>query len=158
MNNLPAIDCLFLISLLTYDQSDLQLMELTLTTPALLFPTVSLLLLAYTNRFLAMAALIRNMYAQYKEHPDPGLLQQLENLKMRVRLIRDMQFLGVSSLFLCVLCMILLFLGNVTLGKYVFSGALLLLLGSLALSIREIQVSIRALQIQLRDLESERLD
>jgi hypothetical protein len=131
-------------------------MELTLTTPALLFPTVSLLLLAYTNRFLAIAALIRNMYAQYKSNPDPVLLPQIENLKRRVRLIRDMQFLGVMSLFLCVLCMFLLFQGNTLLGKYVFAGALLLLMGSLALSIREIQISIRALQIQLSDLEEEK--
>jgi hypothetical protein len=131
-------------------------MELTLTTPALLFPTVSLLLLAYTNRFLAIAALIRHMYAQYKSNPDPVLLPQIENLKRRVRLIRDMQFLGVMSLFMCVLCMFLLFRGNVLLGKYVFAGALLLLMGSLALSIREIQISIRALQIQLGDLEEEK--
>jgi hypothetical protein len=128
-------------------------MELTLTTPGLLFPTVSLLLLAFTNRFLALAALIRNMYAQYKANPDPVLLPQIENLKIRVRLIRDMQFLGVSSLFLCVVCMLLLFAGMSRSGEYVFVGSLLLLLASLALSIREIQISIRALQIQLRDLE-----
>ncbi|WPB81874.1 DUF2721 domain-containing protein [Archangium violaceum] len=128
-------------------------MELTLTTPGLLFPTVSLLLLAYTNRFLALAALIRNMYAQYKANPDPLLLPQLENLKIRVRLIRDMQVLGVSSLFLCVVCMMLLFAAMSRPAEYVFTGSLLLMLGSLALSIWEIQISIRALQIQLGDLE-----
>ncbi|WNG58318.1 DUF2721 domain-containing protein [Archangium gephyra] len=128
-------------------------MELTLTTPGLLFPTVSLLLLAYTNRFLALAALIRNMYAQYKANPDPLLLPQIENLKIRVRLIRDMQVLGVSSLFLCVVCMMLLFAGLLRPAEYVFTGSLLLMLGSLALSIWEIQISIRALQIQLGDLE-----
>lgn len=128
-------------------------MELTLTTPALLFPTVSLLLLAYTNRFLAIAQLIRNLYAQYKNEPDPALLPQINNLKLRVRLIRDMQFLGISSLFLCVFCMLLLFSGEIILGKYVFGGSLLLLMSSLALSIREIQISIRALTIQLGDLE-----
>jgi hypothetical protein len=131
-------------------------MDLTLTTPGLLFPTVSLLLLAYTNRFLAIAALIRNMYAQYKDNRDPLLLPQIENLKLRVRLIRDMQFLGVSSLFLCVVCMLLLFAGRGRAGAYVFVGSLLLMLGSLALSIREIQISIRALQIQLGGLEEER--
>jgi Protein of unknown function (DUF2721) len=130
-------------------------MELTLTTPGLLFPTISLLLLAFTNRFLAIAALIRNMYAQYKANPDPVLLPQIRNLKVRVRLIRDMQFLGVSSLFLCVVCMLLLFAGMERAGKYVFGGSLLLMLASLALSIREIQISIRALQIQLGDLEDE---
>lgn len=131
-------------------------MELTLTTPGLLFPTVSLLLLAYTNRFLALAALIRNMYAQYKANPDPLLLPQIENLKVRVRLIRDMQFLGVSSLFLCVVCMLLLFAGMRRAAELVFAGSLLLMLGSLALSIWEIQISIRALQIQLGDLERKR--
>ncbi len=130
-------------------------MELTLTTPGLLFPTVSLLLLAFTNRFLAIAALIRNMHAQYKTNPDPLLLTQIENLKSRVRLIRDMQFLGVSSLFLCVVCMLLLFAGMKRAGEYVFVGSLLLMLGSLALSIWEIQISIRALQIQLGDLKGE---
>lgn len=130
-------------------------MELTLTTPGLLFPTVSLLLLAYTNRFLALAALSRNMYAQYKAQPDPVLLPQIANLKLRVRLIRDMQFLGVSSLFLCVVCMLLLFAGLQRAGEYVFVGSLLLMLASLALSIREIQISIRALQIQLSDLEKQ---
>jgi hypothetical protein len=131
-------------------------MELTLTTPGLLFPTVSLLLLAYTNRFLAIAALIRNMYAQYKASPDPLLLPQIENLKVRVRLIRDMQFLGVSSLFLCVVCMMLLFAGLNRPAEVVFAGSLLLMLGSLALSIWEIQISIRALQIQLGDLEQKK--
>jgi hypothetical protein len=70
--------------------------------------------------------MIRHMYAQYKSNPDPVLLPQIENLKRRVRLIRDMQFLGVMSLFMWVLCMFLLFRGNVLLGKYVFAGALLL--------------------------------
>lgn len=130
-------------------------MELTLTTPGLLFPTISLLLLAYTNRFLALAALIRNMFAQYKAHPDPVLLPQIENLKVRVRLIRDMQFLGVSSLFLCVVCMLLLFAGMRLAGGSVFIGSLLLMLASLALSIREIQISTRALEIQLGKLEEE---
>jgi len=131
-------------------------MELTLTTPGLLFPTISLLLLAYTNRFLAIASLIRNMYAQYKASPDPLLLPQIENLKLRVRLIRDMQFLGVSSLFLCVVCMMQLFAGLRRSAEYVFAGSLLLMLASLALSIWEIQISIRALQIQLGDLERKR--
>ncbi|HEY0095155.1 MAG TPA: DUF2721 domain-containing protein, partial [Archangium sp.] len=78
------------------------------------------------------------------------------NLKIRVRLIRDMQFLGVSSLFLCVACMLLLFAGLELAGKYVFGGSLVLMLASLALSIWEIQISIRALQIQLWDLKEEK--
>ncbi len=128
-------------------------MDLTLTTPALLFPTVSLLLLAYTNRFLAIATLIRGLSTKYKDNPSATLLLQINNLRTRLRLIRDMQFLGIMCLFLCVLCMFLLFQGEETLGKWVFGISLILLMTSLGISAREIQISTRALAVELRDLE-----
>ncbi len=128
-------------------------MELTLNAPALLFPTVSLLLLAYTNRFLAIASLIRNLHARYKDAPDPLILAQIKNLKLRVILIRDMQVLGVLSLFLCVLCMFLIFGHYMRLAKYVFSSSLILMMASLAFSIAELYTSIKAINIQLSDIE-----
>jgi hypothetical protein len=128
-------------------------MELTLTTPALLFPAISLLLLAYTNRFLTLAALTRELYGRYKVEPDPKILGQLANLRYRIIIIRNMQACGVSSFFFCVLCMFVLFAGQPTLGKWIFAGSLLLLLVSLALSLREIHVSIDALILQIEDLE-----
>lgn len=128
-------------------------MELTLNAPALLFPTVSLLLLAYTNRFLAIASLIRNLHARYKDTPDPLILAQIKNLKLRVILIRDMQVLGVLSLFLCVLCMFLIFGQYMRLAKYVFSSSLILMMASLAFSIAELYTSIKAINIQLSDIE-----
>lgn len=128
-------------------------MDLTLTTPALLFPAISLLLLAYTNRFLTLAALIRELYARYKSQPDPNILGQLANLRYRVVIIRNMQACGALSFFLCVLCMFVLFAGQVTAGKWIFGGSLILLLISLALSLREIQVSIDALLLQIEDVE-----
>lgn len=128
-------------------------MELTLTTPALLFPAISLLLLAYTNRFLTLAALIRELYNRYKNEPDPKILGQLANLRYRIVIIRNMQVCGVSSFFLCVLCMFVLFIGEPTLGKWIFAGSLILLLVSLALSLREIHISIDALTLQIDDLE-----
>ncbi len=128
-------------------------MELTLTTPALLFPAISLLLLAYTNRFLTLAALIRELYARYKADPDPKIIGQLSNLRYRIVIIRNMQAFGVSSFFLCVLCMFVLFAGQLTLGKWIFGASLVLLLVSLALSLREIQVSIDALTLQIEDVE-----
>ena len=128
-------------------------MELTLTTPALLFPAISLLLLAYTNRFLTLAALMRDLYARYKAEPDPKILGQLANLRYRIVIIRNMQACRVSSFFFCVLCMFVLFAGQPTLGKWIFAGSLLLLLLSLGLSLREIQVSIDALTLQMEDLE-----
>lgn len=128
-------------------------MDINLTTPALLFPAISLLLLAYTNRFLALANLIRGLHRQYKEHPNTVIIGQLKNLRRRVIMIRNMQAFGITSLLLCVVCMFLLFSGEVLLGKYIFGLSLILLIVSLSISVVEIQISVKALNIQLSDLE-----
>ncbi len=128
--------------------------DISLTTPALLFPAISLLLLAYTNRFLTIASLIRKLHADFKSQPDQQIIGQLKNLRKRLVLIRNMQTLGISSLLLCVFCMFLIFAGEFMIGKVIFGVSLLLLMASLALSIREIQISINALNIQLSDLEA----
>ncbi len=130
-------------------------MDITLTTPALLFPAISLLLLAYTNRFLALASLVRDLKKQYVRTHNAVLMRQISNLRHRLILIRNMQTLGISSMFMCVLCMLVLFAGEVVVGKYLFGLSLLLLLGSLALSIREIQISVNALKIELSDMEDQ---
>ena len=128
-------------------------MELSLTTPALLFPAVSLLLLAYTNRFLALASLVRSLHSHYRERADPLVLKQIDNLRYRIHLIQEMQATGVSSLLVCVVCMFVLFFGKVLLGKVFFAASLVLMIVSLALSVREIQVSVNALDLHLHDLE-----
>jgi hypothetical protein len=128
-------------------------MELTLTTPALLFPAISLLLLAYTNRFLTLASLIRSLHDRYSSTHEAHVAGQINNLRYRIRLIRNMQVFGVSSFFLCVLCMFLLYTGQAVAGAFAFGAALLLLLASLALSLREVQVSVDALTLELQDLE-----
>ena len=128
--------------------------DISLTTPALLFPAISLLLLAYTNRFLTLAGLIRKLHSDYQSEPDQQIIGQIKNLRKRVVLIRNMQALGISSLFLCVFCMFLIFAGKFLVGKIVFGVSLLLLMASLGLSIREIQISVNALNIQLSDLEA----
>lgn len=128
-------------------------MELDLTTPALLFPAISLLLLAYTNRFLTLATLIRGLHSKYKEDPDKAILGQIRNLRLRVVLIRNMQALGVLSLLLCVVCMFLLFAKEIEIGRIIFGISLMLLIASLAVSVYEIQISIKALEIQLSDME-----
>ncbi|MBW3638016.1 MAG: DUF2721 domain-containing protein [Armatimonadetes bacterium] len=132
-------------------------MQLTLNTPALLFPAISLLLLAYTNRFLHLASLIRTLHAQHKQKPDPLIIAQIGNLRFRLGLIKNMQFLGVSSLFGCVLCMFVLFTGHETLGKIVFGLSLCLMMSSLGYSIWEIRLSAVALNLHLSDLEQEEL-
>lgn len=130
-------------------------MELNLTTPALLFPAISLLLLAYTNRFLHLAGLIRRLHADYKQSSDPLFLAEISNLRFRVGLIKRMQFCGVASLFGCVLCMLVLFVGWEPLGKAVFGLALGLMMLSLFYSLWEISLSAVALNLHLQDLEQE---
>ena len=128
-------------------------MELGLTTPALLFPAISLLLLAYTNRFLTLANLIRELHKSYKSNPEHIILAQISNLRYRVTLIRNMQVYGIASFFLCVLCMFVLFAGQELLGKVIFGVSLMALMISLGISFREIQVSVDALNFRLSDLE-----
>ncbi len=128
-------------------------MDINLNTPALLFPAISLLLLAFTNRFLALANLIRQLHADYQVRLDESLLGQIANLRFRIKLIRDMQVFGVSSLLLCVLSMIAIFSGWLDTGKWIFAASLILMAIALAMSLREIQVSIGALDLQLKDIE-----
>ena len=129
--------------------------QITLSTPALLFPAVSLLLLAYTNRFVTLANLIRNLHAKYKSDPNSILFSQIRNLRYRVNLIKYMQASGVSSILVCVLCMFTLFAGFSTVAQVLFGVSLLMMVFSLTLSLVEIWISVRALNIHLSDLEGQ---
>ena len=126
---------------------------LNLTTPALLFSAISLIMLAYTNRFLAYTAVIRNLYAKYKENPDNTILRQIRNLKLRLFLTKWMQIFGITSLFLCVMTMFLIYIDYQEIAVWVFGAGLLLLLTSLAFLIKEIQISTRALMHHISDIE-----
>ena len=126
---------------------------MTLTTPALLFSAISLILLAYTNRFLSYAQLIRSLREQHRLQPSKVTRAQIDNLRLRLRLTRSMQSLGVASLFLCVVTMFLIYVGLQSLSAYVFGVALLCLIGSLGISLHEVRISVRALEIHLHDME-----
>ena len=127
--------------------------RITLATPALLFSAISLLMLAFTNRFLALAALVRSLHAAYKERPDETLYGQIRNLRTRLDLIRWMQISGIASLLLCVFSMSLVYVGSIGAAEVVFGLALVLMIASLALSIWEIQISVHALNLHLSDIE-----
>lgn len=127
--------------------------ELSLSTPALLFSAVSLILLAYTNRFLSYAQIVRTLKEQYVQKHSEVTAAQIDNLRRRLYLTRSMQVLGISSLFLCVITMFLIYIGFHTTAVYVFGVALLLLIASLGISIWEIHISVKALEIHLRDME-----
>jgi|TARA_B110000305_G_C19441211_1_gene641986 hypothetical protein len=129
-------------------------MVISINIPALLFPAISLLLLAYTNRFLVIAQIIRELHKKYLEHDDKVLIMgQIKNLRRRLTLIRDMQILGVLSFFFCVLSMIFIFYGRLDLGSYLFGFSLILLLASLIYSLRELQISTKALDLELSKME-----
>jgi len=128
-------------------------MEITLTTPAILFPAVSLLMLAYTNRFLAIANIIRALHSRYNQEGSSAVRRQIENLRSRLSLIRWMQSFGIMSLIACISSVVVLFFGLLILGKALFGLSLLLMLVSLLFCLREIHLSGRALEIELEDME-----
>jgi hypothetical protein len=128
-------------------------MDITLTTPALLFPTVSLLMLAYTNRFLTIATIIRTLHDRYQEARSENLLGQIANLRYRTYLIRNMQIFGVLSLLMCVISMFALFAGWIEAGNWTFGAALVLMMVSMLISLRELTISVGALDLLLSELE-----
>lgn len=124
--------------------------ELPLSTPSLLFPAISLLMLAYTNRFLGLAAVVRALHANWQSTQEPILLAQIRSLRKRIQIIKHMQTMGVLSLMFCVASTTLLFFKQQTEGQITFGVSLILMLASLSLSLVEIQISGAALDLQLR--------
>ena len=131
---------------------------MTLTTPALLFPAISLLLLAYTNRFLVLAQLIRELNAREGSTNRPVVLAQIDNLKKRIKLIRSMQVWGVFSFLLCTLSMFSLFIEQLLPGIILFGVSLCCLTLSLIISLYEIHISCDAIEIELQNIEKKPTD
>jgi hypothetical protein len=140
------------------DRASIQLrlpsgVEITINTPALLFPAISLLMISYTTRFLHLANLARGLHALNPAEPEPAVLKQIRNLRKRIFLIRNMQATGITSLLLCVICMFLLFGGQVLIAEAFFGASLVLMIVSLLLSLWEIWISVDALNVHLRDIQ-----
>lgn len=133
-------------------------MELNIQTPALLFPAVSLLMLAYTNKFLAIANLIRRLFSDYQQHQEhTQLLRQIVNLRRRLQLIRLMQVFAVASVLFCVLTMYFIYENFQATAKALFALSLLLMIASLLFSLIELFFSTGALRLLLRDLEKQEI-
>lgn len=130
-------------------------MTLHIETPALLFSATSLILLAYTNRFLTIAQIVRGLKKNYDEENNKSILLEIKNLNLRLTLIRYMQLFGVLSLFLSVFAMLVMFLEQSLSGIYLFGLSLLCLLISLGISFWEISISVNALRVHLSDLIDE---
>ena len=127
--------------------------SLEIATPALLFPAISLLFLSFTNRFLHLAALIRQLYQAWLDDGDEVLMAQIENLRKRLTLIRWMQVFGAVSLFLCVASMVAVAADCQGLAVSAFVAALLLMGGSLVCLTVEVWISGGALRILLEAVQ-----
>ena len=127
---------------------------LDLTTPSLLFSAISLILLAYTNRFLSYASVVRALKEKHQQTHDPKDIAQIANLRKRLYLTRSMQILGILSLLLCVIAMFFIYVSWQIFAAWIFGISLLLLAASLCVCIWEINISVKALEIHLEDISS----
>ena len=128
-------------------------MIVSIETPAILFPAITLLMLAYTNRFLALSQLIRSLHQDYQTINTQKIIEQIKHLRFRLFLIRLMQALGAVAIIFCVLSIMALLINNKHLGLLFFISSLVFFLGSILSSLIEIMLSTRALTILLSDIE-----
>ncbi len=126
--------------------------QLSYNVPGLLFPAISLLMLAYTNRFLGITSVARHLVEVHGDMPDKSVQFQIRNLRQRIQLIRYAQVLGVLSLVMCTISLFLIFVAHQFLAKLSFGFALMLMLASLAISLREIHLSARAIDVALQKI------
>lgn len=129
-------------------------MDISINTPALLFPAISLIMLAYTNRFLALANRVRNLHDEFEKTDNKAIIHgQIKNLRFRIKLIKQMQALGVMAFLSCIICMYFIYIEWMIMAHWVFAFSLLSFSGSLAISLWEIQLSTKALELELSDME-----
>jgi hypothetical protein len=129
-------------------------MDITINTPAILFPAISLIMLAYTNRFLALSNRIRNLHERYAKGENQQILHgQIKNLRYRLKLIKNMQALGVLCFISCIICMYLIYIESMQWAHIMFAFSLISFVLSLCLSLVEIQKSTKALELELSDME-----
>ncbi|HMZ88579.1 MAG TPA: DUF2721 domain-containing protein [Chitinophagales bacterium] len=131
-------------------------MDITINTPALLFPAISLVMLAYTNRFMALSSVVRKLHDEYEANrSNKNLPLQIRNLQFRIKLVRRMQFFGVTSFIVALISMYLIYVDNLQMAHITFATAMLLFACSLVISLIEIMKSTNALELELSDMEDE---
>ncbi len=129
-------------------------MDISINTPALLFPAISLIMLAYTNRFLALSNRVRSLHDKYQSHEQKHIIHgQIKNIRYRLKLIKNMQALGVLTFLSSIFCMYLIYIEAMVVAHVVFAFSLLTFAASLAISLLEIQLSTKALELELSDME-----
>ena len=129
-------------------------MEINFNTPALLFPAISLIMLAYTNKFLALSSRVRNLHDKYQNQEQKHIIHlQIKNLRYRLKLIKNMQALGVVTFLGCILCMYLIYVQFMLAANVIFALSLVSFSASLLLSLLEIKLSTKAIELELSDME-----
>jgi hypothetical protein len=126
---------------------------ITISTPALVFPALSVLILAYTNRFIAISKRVRALHAEHIQNPDENILQQILSLKKRLLYIRNTQTLAITGFLLNVLSIFLILIGHAKIATYIFAFGLVCIMASLVVCLMEIYMSVHALNIALIDCE-----
>ena len=129
-------------------------MDISLTTPAILFPAISLLLLGFSNRFVTTATLIRQLKNNLNPQNVSNINRQIQNLQLRVRLIIIMQAFGVLSIILCTVAMIAIYYQQNFFGSVLFALSLLAMVLSLLTSLWEVLISSKALNVELDELKN----
>jgi len=130
-------------------------MDITINTPAILFPAISLVLLAYTNRFLGLTSVARKLHEEYLQNKENEKLHtQIKNLRYRIVLVRRMQFMGVISFLLCIVAMFFIYINQINWANLIFGTSLVCFSISLIYSLIEITQSTKALEIELSDMEN----
>ena len=129
-------------------------MELSVNIPALLFPAISLIMLAYTNRFLALSNRVRMLHDKYQVIEQRHIVfGQIKNLKYRIKLVQNMQTYGVATLLSSILCMFFIFIEYQAVAKFIFAVSLTTFSISIFLSFIEIRLSTKAIELELSDME-----
>jgi len=129
-------------------------MDISITTPALLFPAISVLFLAYANRFLAIANRTRELHDRFKKTQSPVAKKQIASLRRRIQLIITMQILAVAGIISCIMTMALIYAGMQAVANIIFIVAMVLIVLSLLTSITELWISTKALNFELEDMDA----
>lgn len=134
-------------------------MDISINTPALLFPAISLIMLAYTNRFMALSSVVRKLHDEYESNrSNKNLPLQIRNLQHRIKLVRRMQFFGVTSFLVALVSMYLIYIDSMEWAHITFAVSILLFGVSLIISLIEIMRSMNALELELSDMEEEQAE
>jgi hypothetical protein len=129
------------------------MMDIAVTTPALLFPAITILFLAYSNRFLTIATRIREKHADFNKTQSPIAQKQIVSFRRRIGYIVAMEMLAVLGIISCIVSTGFIFYGLQYYGNVSFAVSMLFIILSLFASIIELVFSTRALNIELEDME-----